>query len=355
MSSDIAGSAPLGGATIESGTATATYTRAAVETPRTLVVHVGLPKAASSYLHVDVFPQVMGGHYVMPGAANAKKSAYRFPRNRFGVRRFSDAFQKDAAFWAAHGQAFLRQYMGLADFETTKPRSLLISDEAVTRVNHYGVRNMPAAFDPGALRANLRGLYDSARGLGFDRVRLMLMTRRQDTLLAASYVQQSRKIPRASQADFERRVQTLLSRSNDDLSRQFFGIDYGRLFDCFADVVGAENVSVMPIELIGPEFDVFIDEMRRVLDVDNTHLDLSQAPVNARSRTANRWGLRPLLLYKSRHSRVQLTVPTRLSGRASEIELTEPLAAAIRDHFDSENRRLAEMTGLDLAAYGYHE
>lgn len=223
-------------------------TVADTSTPRTLVVHVGLPKAASSYLHRSIFPQLMGGHYVMPGAANAKKSAYLFSRNRFGVRRFSDAFQKSEAFWGRHGDSFLRQYRDLASYDGPRPRALLISDEAVTRVNHFGIRTMPPAFDADQFRANLRGLRDSARRVGFERVRFLMMTRRQDKLLAASYVQLSRKIPHASQHDFERRVQRLLRRSPDELESRFFGIDYGQLYDCFAETVGSENVSVMPIE-----------------------------------------------------------------------------------------------------------
>lgn len=331
-----------------------TATVAEPPTPRTLVVHVGLPKAASSYLHGSIFPQLMGGHYVMPGAANAKKSAYLFARNRFGVRRFSDAFQKSEAFWHRHGESFLRQYKNLASFNGPRPRALLISDEAVTRVNHFGIRAMPPAFSAAQLRANLRGLYEAARRLGFERVRFLMMTRRQDKLLAASYVQLSRKIPHASQRDFERRVQRLLRRSPEELKRRFFGIDYGQLYDCFAETVGAENVSVMPIEMIGADFPGFIGEMRDVLDVQDTADGLSPTPANARSRRANRWGMRPLLLYKSRHGRWQVTLPARLTGRESEIELGESLAQGIRGHFDSENRRMGIATERDFGAYGYY-
>lgn len=329
-------------------------TVADTSTPRTLVVHVGLPKAASSYLHGSIFPQLMGGHYVMPGAANAKKAAYLFSRNRFGVRRFSDAFQKSGAFWGSHGDSFLRQYMDLASFDEPRPRALLISDEAITRVNHFGVRTMPPAFVADQLRANLRGLCDSARRIGFERVRFMMMTRRQDKLLAASYVQLSRKIPHASQRDFERRVQRLLQRSPDELASRFFGIDYGQLYDCFAETAGAENVSVMPIEMIGSDFSSFIDEIRDLLDVQKEAEGLSPKPANARSRQANRWGLRPLLLFKSRHGRLQFTLPARLTGRDSEIELSESLARSICGYFDSENRRMAAATGRDFGAYGYY-
>ncbi|KEZ76360.1 hypothetical protein [Salinisphaera hydrothermalis] len=323
-------------------------------TPRTLIVHVGLPKAASSYLHGSIFPQLMGGHYVMPGAANAKKAAYLFARNRFGVRRFSDAFQKSGAFWGRHGDSFLRQYKNLASFNGPRPRALLISDEAVTRVNHFGIRAMPPAFSAAQLCANLSGLRESAHRVGFERVRFLMMTRRQDKLLAASYVQLSRKIPYASQRDFERRVQRLLDRSPNELEHQFFGMDYGQLYDCFAETVGAENVSVMPIEMIGADFPGFIGEMRDVLDVQHAADGLSPTPANARSRRANRWGMRPLLLFKSRHGRLQFTLPARLTGRASEIELGESLARSILGHFSPENRRMAAATGRDLGAYGYY-
>lgn len=322
-------------------------------TPQTLYVHVGLPKAASSYLHGHVFPDLMGGRYVMPGARNAKDPAYRFRRNRFGVRRFSDAFQKQPEFWQLHGESFLHRYLAPLEDAGRLPRSVLISDEAITRLNHFGIRLMPEAFRAEQLCANLDGLRACARKLGFERVRLLLMTRRQDTLLAASYVQLSRKIPGASQADFERRVKSLLARPRLAGEAPFYGMDYGRLHDCFAASVGADNVCILPIERIGADFDGFVGDMRRFLELDADQVDLSQAPTNTRARGGNRWGLRPLLAFKSPRGNFEITVPRWLTGRAAEIELTPALESAIRAHYDEENRRLARNIEQNLGVYGY--
>ncbi|AWN17218.1 hypothetical protein [Salinisphaera sp. LB1] len=319
-----------------------------------LYLHIGLPKAASSYLHGHVFPHLMPGQYLMPGAQNARLPAYRYRRNRYGVRRFSDAFQKHPGFWRDHGDAFLQQFLSPFLRQGRAQRSVLISEEAITRLNHFGIRAMPDAFERGRLRDNLAAFDHRARQLGFARVRILLMIRRQDLLLASSYVQLSRKIIGASQQDFERRVARLLSGPPAGADNTFYPMEYATLHECLTRVLPAEDVCFLPIESMASAFDEFAHTVRRFLNAPAIDTQLNRRPSNTRSMGRDRWALRPLLAFKSRRGRFEITIPPRLTGRGSAIELRADTAETIRRHYAEGNRRIADALALDLGAYGYY-
>ena len=318
-----------------------------------LYLHIGLPKAGSSYLHDHVFRQLMPGRYLMPGARYAKLPAYRYKRNRYGVRRFSDAFQRDPKFWDQHGDDFFRQFLS-SFFEQGRAReSVLICDEAITRLNHFGIRGMPDAFERERLRQNLAAFDRQARRFGFARTRILLMIRRQDVLLASSYVQLSRKILGASQQDFERRVARLISGESSGSNETFYPMEYAKLHECITSVLPAEDVCFLPIESISNDFEQFARTLERFLNVQSSETLLSRQPSNARSKGRNRWALRPLLAFKSPQRSIEVTVPPALTGRGSEIELRTDTAETIRQHYAEENRRVSDVIAPDLGDYGY--
>ncbi len=319
-----------------------------------LYLHIGLPKAASSYLHGHVFPQLMPGQYLMPGARNAKLPAYRYRPNRYGVRRFSDAFQRNPGFWGDHGDAFLRQFLSPFLAGGHPEQSVLISEEAITRLNHFGIRAMPDAFERGRLRDNLAAFDQCARRMGFARTRVLLMIRRQDLLLASSYVQLSRKIIGASQQDFERRVERLISGGTVGPGHTFYPMEYAKLHECLTSVLPAQDVCFLPIESLAGAFDEFAHTIRRFLNAKSVATELSRRPSNTRSMGRNRWALRPLLAFKSPKGALEITIPPALTGRDSVIELRPDMAENIRRHYAEGNRQVADAITADLGAYGYY-
>ncbi len=319
-----------------------------------LYLHIGLPKAASSYLHRHVFPKLMPEQYLMPGAQNAKRPAYRFKLNRYRVRRFSDAFQKHPDFWQRYGDAFLRQFLSSFLVDDRPNTSVLISEEAITRLNHFGIRSMPGAFEPRQLQQNIAAFDRYARRFGFERIRILLMIRRQDLLLASSYVQLSRKIVGASQKDFERRVDRLLAASTDKPEDAFYPMDYAKLHDCLTQVLPAEDVYFMPIEHMADDFDAFAHTLRRFLNAKSVDTPLDRSPANTRSMDRNQWALRPLMGFKSPGGRLDISIPPALTGRDAAIELRPETAERIRQHYARGNRKVADAMTLDLHTYGYY-
>lgn len=319
----------------------------------TLYLHIGMPKAASSYLHSAVFPFLMPERYLMPGAANAKKPEYQFRKNKFSVKRFSDAFHQQSDFWHQHGDEFLHNFLAPFLNDGQDPESLLVSDEAITRLNHFNLRRMPDAFVDAQIENNFRSVAESAIRLGFKRTKVLLVIRRQDLLLASSYAQLSRKIIGASQKDFEKRVDRLIRSSSDDNSLNFFPMNYYRLYECLRRSLGDENVLMLPLEELSRSFDGAIGRMAEFFNIEKQDHVLSRTSENARSSQKDHWGLRPLLLFKSRRETYQLTAPRFITRRAKTIELTAGLSDEIMVHYAESNEKLNSQLNTDLCHLGY--
>ncbi|MDA3920027.1 MAG: hypothetical protein PF501_05000 [Salinisphaera sp.] len=319
----------------------------------TLYLHIGMPKAASSYLHSAVFPFLMPERYLMPGAANAKKPEYQFRKNRFAVKRFSDAFHQRSDFWHQHGDEFLHSFLAPFLSDESDPKSVLVSDEAITRLNHFNLPRMPDAFVDAQIEDNFRSVAESAGRLGFKRTKVLLVIRRQDLLLASSYAQLSRKIIGASQKDFEKRVTRLVRSSSNDNSLNFFPMNYYRLHECLRRSLGKENVLMLPLEELSRSFEGAIKKMAEFFNIEQQDQVLSRTSENARSSRKDHWGLRPLLLFKSRRETYQITAPRFITRRAETIELTPGVSNQIMSHYRESNSKLNNWLNTDLSRFGY--
>lgn len=295
----------------------------------------------------------MPGQYVMPGARNAKKPSYQFRENAFSVKRFSDSFHMDSGFWNQHGEEFLRKFLSPVLHNGQEPSSTIISDEAVTRVNHFNIRRMPKAFGRADIEEKFRLFAQAAKNIGFDRTKILVIIRRQDVLLASSYAQLSRKILFASQRDFEKRVQELLGNKFGLPEDDFYSVEYYKLYQSLIASVGKENVCLLLLEEMASEFKVFEKRITDFLELENNELPLSQALQNSRSLGKNTWRIRPILLYKSGQERVQITAPRCLTNRGKDIRLTPDLSRMIMRHYMDSNQKLDEMLDIDLSGFGY--
>lgn len=289
----------------------------------------------------------------MPGAGNAKKPSYRFRRNAFSVRRFSDSFHRRSDFWHQHGDEFLKKYLSPFLNGSREPDSVLISDEAVTRLNHFNIRQMPGAFERYEIENNFRLFAQAAKRIGFAHTKVLLVIRRQDDLLASSYAQLSRKIVGASQADFEGRIRKLTDPDLNADGESFYSLDYYEVYQSLTRILSKENVMVLPLEAMSDEFATSIERLAQFFATEETRHSFSKVPANSRSAGDNKWGLRPLLLFKSARPKIEITLPRSWSGRSEHVELTKEMSSVIMSYYAKNNRRLNELLDIDLCKYGY--
>ncbi len=157
---------------------------------RTLHLHIGLPKTASTWLQGEVFTRL--GHLRV--VCTPRSRLFDEPADRAAEGRvMACAMRRSAGVWGAVGDAVMGEMLGPREAWLAERCDLLISDEAIGRT---GSR-------PEQLAAHLGALACVGARWGLGRLRVIWLVRRQDRWLASHYAQMSDRNPHASQRDFE--------------------------------------------------------------------------------------------------------------------------------------------------------
>jgi hypothetical protein len=311
---------------------------------RTLFVHLGLPKTASTWLQTDVFPRL---DHLTVRVVPTTKLFSDDEALASGSRTFAAAMGRSAEVWRQRGDAILEELLGPREEWLASGGDLLVSDEAIGR----------KASRPEQLAAHLSAFFEAARGWGFGRMRLLALVRRQDTWLASHYAQMSSRHLWARQADFRRRT---LRHVDPARGRYGFGmlLDYAALHEALIRAAPSEDVLFLPHETLSTQRD---EGLSRILAWLGTPEEaavrigtLAQGRANVRSRTVRgqpAWLLRPPSLRLPGAGR-RLSVPPAAWPRR-RIELPLALSERIIAAYADRNELFARRTGLALEEHGY--
>lgn len=219
---------------------------------RTLHIHIGIPKTASTWLQTKVFPQLEHLHFI-----NCPQSTLFVTDNsrEKKKRMMGEIFKRSSQIWPGLGNTIFEEMLGERLEWLSDGRDLLISEEMVGR---EGSR-------PVLLSAHLREMKRKSQEWGFERLNIVCMIRRQDHWLASHYAQMSEQNPKANQTGFNRLVRKVTSPQE---SRYRFGmlLDFGVLYDHLAAVSGAENLILLPYEDLKKSPGIFLQSLLRRLD-----------------------------------------------------------------------------------------
>ncbi len=306
---------------------------------RTLYLHIGIPKTASSWLQSKVFSELSHLTYF----DSPRGHLFQSPEDiNDGNWHMASVFKRSSHIWEIYGDPIFSEVFGDKAAWQKLGRDTLISDESIGR---QGSRSS-------LLAGHLAGLRDKAAEWGFDRMKVILLVRRQDTWLASHYAQVSDRNPQAGQRDFEGLLNDVTSPQR---SRYGFGalLDYGSLYQAITATVGSEDVLVWPFEHVQEDAAGFLQTLLPSL---NTPADEIQAICDAAAgsdanvRSAGQ-------IWRLRHT------PSRLRRMASKflpsrrgpgtIELTDSLSRKVLQAYAAENHKISDRTGLDLRRYGY--
>lgn len=303
---------------------------------KTLYLHIGIPKTASSWLqssvfcrfpHLDFFDSPRSG--LFDSAEDLKDGGWLM----------ASVFKRSSHIWKDYGDAIFQDIFGDKNAWRARQRNALISDE---RIGRQGSRSA-------LLAAHLIGFRDVAADWGFTSVKVLFLIRRQDRWLASHYAQMSDRNPDAGQADFERFLYDITSPRR---SRYSFGtlLDFGSLYATLAEALGPADVTVLPYEHLQESPSDFLDKLATALDApDRAALEAATATsANVRSE-GNIWKLRQK---PGTSSIFRRKLPL---GRNAEpnIELTPDLSLLVRNCYLKENVTFIRLTGIDLNQLGY--
>jgi len=307
--------------------------------PRTLHLHIGIPKTASTWLQTKVFTQL---HHLRYLDCSQKKMFENNAELASEQQTLGSIFKLSSQIWDGFGDSIFEDLLGDRHEWLADGRDLLISDETIGR---NGSR--PALF-----AAHFRKMKLKAIDWGFEQINIICLIRRQDHWLASHYAQMSDRNPVAGQADFERLVREVTS---PHLSRYSFGmlLDYYILYNHLTEANGEDRVSILPYEVLKNYPAEFLQVLLKKLDtpretIESICSETSGTMANVRSEQGV-WHLRQRRSFLSR-----LPLLRQFFDRQKQsIELKPDITRKILDTYSAGNYKLAAKANLDLNHYGY--
>ena len=205
---------------------------------RTLTLHIGLPKTATTFLQHWILKPAIGHGFIH--------------RTRGGrARRICHYFKELAATDDSVSRTYHEKIgSGLADYVNRFPdvRSIVVSDENISgRAIQFWHGKGPG---PAQLAERLAALGQDLGHL-FSTMRVVIGIRRQDQWLASRYAESSTVFENFDQQDFDQRMADI-SRL-DPLGPVFDWLDYRKVHEVFGHALGAENLLVISMERLRSE------------------------------------------------------------------------------------------------------
>lgn len=340
---------------------------------KTLTLHIGAHKTATTVLQNHVFPSFPGyqGKYE-PGIFGTKNAptAEKINHERLWLEVY-----RHWLIGSPKLSKVVRRWIDclLAENES----SILVSSEEFhswpSKGNPVGLFLSDGWFEqsketPHPFISLLETIKRESQG-SFD-LRVILAVRNQVDYIGSRYAQTSINLHKPSQVDFEMRVSLLL---NDDDHY----LDWSRQIEDLREFVGRENVLVLVYE-DGLEDNVF--RIQEFLDMDSSGSPDAQLPrENVKSLGTRRWVLlekriprvgiygaafwyfftrlsyRGIIRKASRLAIAlfegQARINSEAEGAVKCIEISEDLAAKIRSKYRVSNERLEGLLGRDLSKW----
>lgn len=333
----------------------------------TLYLHIGFPKTATTFLQDAVFPKI------------SSISCFKKPRVQLGDRkeRLGTRFYYSPQLWREKGFDLFSQVLGPKPQGEAK-EDVLISDEGfgggITAPHPWIPATRPRQDrenGPHSTCVHLMELRKVALEWGFSQVKVIMGIRRQDRKLASGYAQVSDKVKGASQENFERWLRRVLDPARGYYEGGGLHHNYYLFWQKITEAVGAENLLVLPLELLQENMSEYLGRLFDFLDLpeEGKHITTSvhenaNRKRNARSSSENTWRLREPMNtgLRLRPGRLFRTVglPDRLPlrwpdfGREEEIRLTPELKASILNVYAAGNRCLDRVIKeVELQSYDY--
>lgn len=319
--------------------------------PRT-IVHIGLPKTGTTTLQKDVFARHSGLVY-LGKPFTAERAA------------LDDII---ASIWREDTLGFRPETLGTARDEIAVAAlhaaegSVLLSEEALSSAGFADRREI-------AMR--LRKL--------FDRADILLTIRRQDHCVPSLVSHYRRKgiICAESVGEWVEGAlngRPFLRASRSWILRQYL---YSTLVGLYREVFPEATIKVLPLEMLESDASGFAEQLADFLGIDVAETDAlirlaerRNDSVRLQARFQRGQRMRPLRrMYHAVRKRyfpefrIREALPwvdAAVDGAASRGEsasaasiLSDESRASLAEYYRPDNRRLCEMTGLDLEQYGY--
>jgi hypothetical protein len=299
------------------------------------LLHIGYHKTGTTWLQKHVFPNVDAGFSFVAGGRRMRPAFVEV--NPFGF----DPDDARAGFEPDIREAGSRDLVPV------------LSAERLCGNPHFG------GYDGRTIADRLATVFPDAR--------VLVVIREQGGMLVSLYKQY---LKRGGAASFRQYVRAPPGADRAPRFRFDF-LEYHRLINHYRNLFGAENVLVLPYEILLSRPEAFLEQIGGLLGVPAIKAELRWANTSPSAlslslkRYANRWVVHdafnpypPLALDGSNDAllglcrKVDARVPAAVGGK-HERRWRRFAEAEIGDRYTRSNALTAELTGLDLRAFGY--
>ncbi len=280
-----------------------------------LVLHIGLPKTATTYLQTWIFPRLPGYDFFRirsgPVGTEMIRSLKRF------VHSGNTDFQENFLF-------HLLQVLNEAENASPK-KNVLISNENISLGRGPIWRGTPV--NPEEIGEKLAVIANQLPSTQ-PPMKIIIGIRRQDQWLASRYAESSIAFPDFCQADFDLRMKKIVMGGMN--RNEFAWLDFDLVHKTFSGVFGSNNLLMVPMERLADDQTAMLGEITNFLGVpyllgEETGRETQSKRTNQLSIGENQW---------------------RMRKDGSCVALPPFLESALRKHFADSNRRLSEKIPL---------
>lgn len=322
---------------------------------KSLVLHVGLQKTATTYLQKEVFPFLEGVRYIEKPSIVKK------------------AFCLSPLVWS--DSSFLSEIDGfLLSSGVGEEEVVLFSDENLAAPRFFPFHELKKGDwrsynrqDVFLFAEHLKALLRCCEALSCVRLKVLITVRKQWDLLASLYAQSS-KAHFSGQKNFEAEVAKILSREERYYLHGFW-LDYNIIHRYVASVVGVGNVLVLPQEELVESPGKFFGKLGRFVGAgDRGSLFGSEGMTYGTGRSEGErnvrrgsggWKLRRRSSWlgagKSRRDKsiLKKLLPNKI-WREGSIVLTYDTECQVREFYSQCNRDIDIRLNLGLKRLGYY-
>lgn len=286
---------------------------------RTLTLHIGLPKTATTFLQHWILKPTLGHGFIHRTRGDRAKRICRY------FKELAAASDSEAK--TCHNK--IRSSLIFHCKKFPDLGGLVVSDENISgRAIEFWHSKGPG---PAQLAKRLGELSQDLTDL-FPTTRVIIGIRRQDQWLASRYAESSTVFDNFCQSDFDRRLLDLSQR--DPLGPVFDWLDFHKVHAIFSQALGPENLLMVSMERLGTEPESTLEDMGEFLG----ELGL---PGLYRKLVADDVGVVRNTLSAGNDT-------WRLRRDGSPLRLTPELQGAILTRLAESNRALNRLVSLDF-------
>jgi len=320
------------------------------------LLHIGLPKTASTYVQKEIWPFVSNTIYL--GKKFDENQVHHGKTVEWCNELRYKILNSPPTTWMGREGGWLLGKLKNVYEERSGVNNIVLSHEELFGRATNGI--FIDSTEPLDVERMVSHLYYMKEALPVEfNIRVLIVIRRQDTWLSSAYSQCSTNIDRANQKDFIDKTDKLIKK---ELYQKAAFLDYSFLLERLNESIGSDNVYTALFEELKMNNEKFVKNLLAKID-GNLRKNVTTDNKNTGSIGKNEWRITPnstlkklyrMIAPKSIKSRVNnIRAKRKILLGDESISLSEELSNKVLEKFRESNKKLEYRHGLEVSKYGY--